>query len=1060
MSSQWLRLREPADAAARSLDLASRVVGMLDGAAPMVVHDLGCGSGSMGRWLAPLLAGPQHWVLHDRDRDLLGVAAADPPRAAADGAPVTVETRQDDLTRLGADDLAGASLVTASALLDMLTAEELGRFVRSCAAAACPTLLTLSVTGGARLTPTDPLDAVLAGAFDDHQRRTTGGRTLLGPDAAQAAVDAFGDLGARVEVGASPWRLGAGDAALVSEWLDGWVGAAVEQRPELAVDGAGLPRATPHRPRARPPRRHGAAPRPAGAAARGRRVSRLADQATQVVEPARAHAPVPADVVRLSVGLAALVALLALLATTVGLGVASWAVGLGCAAVLTTAVTVGLARTGHRLGPADLITLGRGLMACAVAALTVELLLGNQVTPVVLALTVPALVLDAVDGRVARRTDSVTAFGSRFDGEVDAFLILVLSVAAAPTVGWWVLVAGLARYAFAVAGWWLPWMRAPLEFRYWRKVVTATVGIVLTVGVADVLPAGLTTAVVVVGLGLLLESFGRDVWWLWRHRSSVPATTRSASAWRRGLAAIGTVLALALVWFALVAPTRPDRLTPGAFLRLPVEAVALAAVALVVSARSARAVTVVVGTLLGVVTLLKVLDLGTFTVLDRPFNVVTDRGELGSGFAFVRDSLGPWAAWGGAAAAVALVGAAVVCLPWAVGRLSALVSRHRARSARVVVAVAVVWGVCALSGFQVSSRWARRGRRRRARSWPARCGPRRRPTVTRRSFDNALTADVYRDPASADLSALAGKDVILAFVESYGRVAVEGPESEAVRTLLDSGTDRLTGLGYTAASGWLTSPTFGGSSWLAHSTLQSGLTIGDQGRYDQLLASPRTTLTSAFGRAGWRTVAVLPSTHGSWPEGQDFYRFDRVYDGSTLGYAGPRFGFSAMPDQFTLAALDRLELGGPAPHAGHGGGRAHLEPRAVGAAADDRRPDGPRRRVGLHRHRGGCRDGGAAVEQPGRRARRVPGLDRLLADQPALVRGAARGRRPRGRDARRPPAVDHRERLRRQPRRARDGDRARPAGGARGSRAGGGRPGCGRTTGRRCGRWPPSATVS
>ena len=145
-------------------------------------------------------------------------------------------------------------------------------------------------------------------------------------------------------------------------------------------------------------------------------------------------------------------------------------------------------------------------MACAVAALTVELLLGHQVTPVVLALTVPALALDAVDGRVARRTGTVTAFGSRFDGEVDAFLILVLSVAAAPTVGWWVLAAGLARYAFAVAGWWLPWMRATLEFRYWRKVVTATVGIVLAVAVADVLPDGLTTAVVLVGLGLLAES--------------------------------------------------------------------------------------------------------------------------------------------------------------------------------------------------------------------------------------------------------------------------------------------------------------------------------------------------------------------------------------------------------------------------------------------------------------------------------------------------------------------------------------------------------------------------
>lgn len=235
VSSQWLRLREPADAAARSTDLARTAIGSLAGAAPTVVHDLGCGSGSMGRWLAPHLAGRHHWVLHDRDPDLLAVAAEDPPPAAADGSTVTVETRQDDLTRLGPDDLAGASLITASALLDMLTADELTRLSRSCVAAAVPVLVTLSVTGRVRLTPTDPLDAALGAAFNKHQRRTVGGRTLLGPVAARTAVDVFGELGARVEIRPSPWRLDAGCRSLTHEWLAGWVGAAVEQRPDLAV---------------------------------------------------------------------------------------------------------------------------------------------------------------------------------------------------------------------------------------------------------------------------------------------------------------------------------------------------------------------------------------------------------------------------------------------------------------------------------------------------------------------------------------------------------------------------------------------------------------------------------------------------------------------------------------------------------------------------------------------------------------------------------------------------------------------------------------------------------
>jgi hypothetical protein len=239
VSSQWLRLREPADAAARSVDLAAAAVGHLTAStSAVVVHDLGCGSGSMGRWLAPMVGGPQHWVLHDRDTDLLEAAAAEPPPAAADGARVTVETRQDDLTLLGPDALTGAALVTASALLDMLTAAELARFVASCVEAACPVLVTLSVTGRVRLHPTDPLDVVLAGAFNDHQRRTTGGRTLLGPDAARTAVTAFEALGSRVEVRPSPWQLDATQGPLIAEWLDGWVAAAVQQRPILATAAA------------------------------------------------------------------------------------------------------------------------------------------------------------------------------------------------------------------------------------------------------------------------------------------------------------------------------------------------------------------------------------------------------------------------------------------------------------------------------------------------------------------------------------------------------------------------------------------------------------------------------------------------------------------------------------------------------------------------------------------------------------------------------------------------------------------------------------------------------
>lgn len=228
----WLALREPADEAARSLDLVALLRPHLpQGRA--VIHDLGCGAGSMGRWLAPRLPGAQHWVLHDRDHDLLGRAAAERPTAAADGAAVTTETCRDDITRLPADALSSASLVTASALLDMFTADELDRFVRSCAEAACPVLVSLSVVGRVEIAPADPLDARVGLAFNAHQRRDAGGGPLLGPDAVGRAAQAFTMNGGEVLVRDSAWRLGADQAALITAWLTGWVDAAVDQQPDL-----------------------------------------------------------------------------------------------------------------------------------------------------------------------------------------------------------------------------------------------------------------------------------------------------------------------------------------------------------------------------------------------------------------------------------------------------------------------------------------------------------------------------------------------------------------------------------------------------------------------------------------------------------------------------------------------------------------------------------------------------------------------------------------------------------------------------------------------------------
>lgn len=221
--------------------------------------------------------------------------------------------------------------------------------------------------------------------------------------------------------------------------------------------------------------------------------------------------------------LIAQVALLAALAGTVGLGGFGWAAGITCAIIIDAGLAYGLVRSGaDGLGPADLVTLTRATLACGVAALTADALGRPPAVGTLVALTVVALVLDSVDGAVARRTGTASPLGASFDMEVDAFLILVLSVYVSRSTGAWVLAIGAARYAFLGASRLLPWMRRSLPPRYWRKVVAATQGVVLACAAADVLPHFLTGAAIVASLVLLTESFGRDVMWLRRHRRVEP----------------------------------------------------------------------------------------------------------------------------------------------------------------------------------------------------------------------------------------------------------------------------------------------------------------------------------------------------------------------------------------------------------------------------------------------------------------------------------------------------------------------------------------------------------
>jgi phosphatidylglycerophosphate synthase len=611
-----------------------------------------------------------------------------------------------------------------------------------------------------------------------------------------------------------------------------------------------------------------------------------------------------------AIGLIAQVLLLAVLAATAGLGAAGWIVGVACAAIMAAALTRGLARRrGDRLGPASWLTLARATLAVGVAALAADSL--SHDTPVALLVTLAtvALALDAADGWTARRTGTATALGARFDGEADAFLILALSVYVAPALGAWVLAIGAARYLFGAGEWLLPWMRAPLPSRRWRRIVAALQGIVLTVAAAEVLPRGLMQALLVAALAALAASVGECVWWLARHRAATGAEAardvgqRERGPLRAGIAVALTVLALLLVWAALVAPNQPSHLTLGAFARLPVELLVVVALAVVLPASPRRVLAVVAGVVLAALVVVKVLDLGFITAFDRPFDPVSDSSYVGIGIETLRDAIGRSSA-NVAVAAIAVLFVGLLALPvLALARLTRVAAGHRDWALRAATVLGVAWVVLRALGAPVASTSAATLAVREVQA-----------VRTGLHAHEVLAREIPRDrfratPSDRLLTGLRGKDVLLLFVESYGKVAVQGSSfSPRVDTVLDEGTAQLRARGFSSRSAFLSSSTFGGLSWLAHSTLQSGIRIGTQRGYDQLVKSDRLTLSGAFKRAGWRAVVDDPANKRTWPEGSAFYHYDKIYDRRNVGYRGPGFGLPPMPDQYVLSALQRLEL--------------------------------------------------------------------------------------------------------------------------------------------------------
>ncbi|MGP4051574.1 CDP-alcohol phosphatidyltransferase family protein [Streptomyces sp. 2A115] len=223
-----------------------------------------------------------------------------------------------------------------------------------------------------------------------------------------------------------------------------------------------------------------------------------------------------------AVGAGVQLLLLTVLGTAIGMGPAGWLTGLAFALATWAVLSRALHRSRTRsFGPANQENRGKWGRATLVGGVTALVADSFQSPPpitVLVALTAVALILDAVDGKVARRTGSSSALGARFDMEVDAFLILVLSVYVATSLGPWVLLIGGMRYAFVAAAKVLPWLNGSLPPSTARKTVAALQGVMLLLAGSGVLPYALTFAVVALALALLTWSFGRDIGWLWRVR--------------------------------------------------------------------------------------------------------------------------------------------------------------------------------------------------------------------------------------------------------------------------------------------------------------------------------------------------------------------------------------------------------------------------------------------------------------------------------------------------------------------------------------------------------------
>lgn len=365
----------------------------------------------------------------------------------------------------------------------------------------------------------------------------------------------------------------------------------------------------------------------------------------------------------------------------------------------------------------------------------------------------------------------------------------------------------------------------------------------------------------------------------------------------RGAGPLTTTVAVAAL---LMLPLAPALIEAGnlpsswGLVGVPVESLLVLLLLVVVPGRIPRGVLAgLFGAFVTAALVLAGVDRGFRSALGTGF-IATDWPQLGDAYGVLAGAVGAMAAELFVAIIVVLAVLCAVVLALAALHVACMV-RERTAARTALAGVTVGWMVVA---FTAPSFAAAASMRTIEAAVMRTDGMRAAQARVERAIGDDPFADV---PADRLLAGLRGKDVVVAFVESYGRVALEGRGiAPGVTSVLEDGGASLAAQGYAMRSAWLTSPTFGGRSWLAHATLQTGVWTDTQSAYDQVVAGHRLSLARIFGRAGWNTVSDVPSDTRQWDVGTSFYGYDTLLDATDVGYHGPTFGYALVPDQYTL----------------------------------------------------------------------------------------------------------------------------------------------------------------